>query len=66
MTTDVLLEFADVAFRYPDGNAGLADCSLAIARGSICLGQCQAHPVVIGGRIHAIQSIAIRTCYKSD
>ncbi len=34
MTTDVLLEFADVAFRYPDGNAGLAGCSLTIARGS--------------------------------
>ena len=34
MTTNVLLEFNDVAFRYPDGNAGLAGCSLAIARGS--------------------------------
>ena len=34
MTSDALLAFDDVAFRYPDGNAGLAGCSLAIARGS--------------------------------
>jgi cobalt/nickel transport system ATP-binding protein len=33
-TTDVLLEFADVGFRYPDGNTGLDGCSLTIARGS--------------------------------
>ena len=29
-----LLEFDNVGFRYPDGNAGLDGCSLAIARGS--------------------------------
>ena len=31
---DTLLEFADVTFRYPDGNIGLDGCSLRIARGS--------------------------------
>ena len=31
---DTLLEFADVTFRYPDGNIGLDSCSLRIARGS--------------------------------
>ena len=31
---DVLLEFENVAFRYPDGNVGLDACSLTIARGS--------------------------------
>ena len=33
-TEDWLLEFENVGFRYPDGNVGLEDCSLAIARGS--------------------------------
>jgi len=31
---DALLEFENVAFRYPDGNVGLDACSLQIARGS--------------------------------
>ena len=31
---NTLLEFADVTFRYPDGNIGLDGCSLRIARGS--------------------------------
>ena len=31
---DRLLEFEDVAFRYPDGNVGLDGCSLAIGKGS--------------------------------
>ena len=31
---DLLLEFADVGYRYPDGNVGLDACSLAIRRGS--------------------------------
>lgn len=31
---ETLLEFEDVAFRYPDGNVGLDGCSLRIARGS--------------------------------
>ena len=30
---EVLLEFADVAFRYPDGSLGLDGCSLAVRRG---------------------------------
>jgi cobalt/nickel transport system ATP-binding protein len=33
-TQDVLLEFTNVGFRYPDGNSGLDDCTLSIARGS--------------------------------
>lgn len=33
-TPTLLLEFENVAFRYPDGNVGLDACSLAIARGS--------------------------------
>ena len=33
-TLSPLLEFDNVAFRYPDGNVGLDACSLAIARGS--------------------------------
>ncbi|RTL47411.1 MAG: ABC transporter ATP-binding protein [Rhodocyclaceae bacterium] len=31
---DMLLEMARVSFAYPDGSAGLRDCSLAIRRGS--------------------------------
>ena len=31
---DVLLEFSDVAFRYPDGSVGLDGCSLAVQRGA--------------------------------
>ena len=31
---ETLLEFADVTFRYPDGNIGLDGCSLHITRGS--------------------------------
>ena len=34
MTQSTLLEFENVAFRYPDGNVGLDACSLQIARGS--------------------------------
>ncbi len=33
-TPETLLEFADVTFRYPDGNVGLDGCSLRITRGS--------------------------------
>ena len=32
--TNLLLEFDNVGFRYPDGNTGLDGCSLSIARGS--------------------------------
>ena len=31
---DILLELAQVCFRYPDGSRGLNDCSIAIRRGS--------------------------------
>ena len=34
LAPDILLELADVGFRYPDGNIGLDGCSLAIWRGS--------------------------------
>ncbi len=34
MRTDSLLEFAGVAYEYPDGSAGLAGCTLAVQRGA--------------------------------
>ena len=34
MTQDLLLEFENVGFHYPDGNMGLDGCSLNIQRGS--------------------------------